>query len=423
MVVKHLLAINRRLKPLNAVINAPVITPDGDVLDRPGYDPKTKLYLDMREKPPTVPKRVDEATAHEALTRLMVPFNEFCVASAQDRGVLLAAVLTAVLRPVLPTAPAIGLDAPVQGTGKTLLALCLGALATGAVPAVYPHTAGRDDEEVRKRLTSILATGTRVIVWDNVLGHFDSAAIAALLTSQTYSDRVLGKSETATLPNKALFLITGNNLSLAGDMPRRVLTCRLDAQMDNPAFRKFDGNPLEYIRQHRQELVCAALTLVRGYQQSEAANNGGAVPGETTASFEEWDALVRQPVAWVAQSFPGRYADAGEALKEAVNNDPETADLGEIHKCLLTLFGTREFTAKEMVAACGPAPFADFADDERRAAADNLRQILEDVLGHRLNPRSVGRYLGYRVGRMVDGQRLVSRSRKKTKHFRLEVPF
>jgi hypothetical protein len=38
---------------------------------------------------------------------------------------------------------------PIQGAGKTLLASCIAALATGQFPEVWPHTAGRDDEEVR----------------------------------------------------------------------------------------------------------------------------------------------------------------------------------------------------------------------------------------------------------------------------------
>ena len=55
---------------------------------------------------------------------------------AVDRGVHLAALLTAAIRPTLPTAPGIGYDAPVQASGKTLLAKCAGALATGALPGL-----------------------------------------------------------------------------------------------------------------------------------------------------------------------------------------------------------------------------------------------------------------------------------------------
>lgn len=65
---------------------------------------------------------------------------------------------------MLPTAPAFAFDAPVQGSGKTLLAKCVGALMEGRVPDVWPHTAGRDDEETRKRLFTMLRSGARALV-------------------------------------------------------------------------------------------------------------------------------------------------------------------------------------------------------------------------------------------------------------------
>lgn len=409
-VINQLLAIKRNLKPLKAVITAPVITVAGDVLVRAGYDEKTQLYLDPPTEPPRVPAAVSEAKALEALDRLMQPFAGFAVASTLDRGVMLAGILTAVQRPILPTAPALGIDAPVQGTGKTYLAQCLGALATGEVPPVYPHTAGRDDEETRKRLLSILAEGSRVIVWDNVLGYFDSASIASLLTSETYRDRMLGKTETAELPNRALFIITGNNLALAGDMPRRVLKCRLDAGMDNPALRKFTSNPLEYILQHRQEMVRDALIFIRGYQQSDAAQSGGAVANESTASFEVWDELVRQPVAWAAKLQPDKYTDPAEALKEAVNNDPEKEVLGQIHKSIIHLMGEHLwFTARELCDEMKRVANVS-GDPQREEAAETLHEILEGMAtSGRVNSHSIGRVLSFRVDRIVDGCRLVKR--------------
>src|SRR5690606_36965804 len=102
---------------------------------------------------------------------------------------------------VLPTSPAFGLDAATQSSGKTLLAQCVGALAEGRDPDIWPHTKGRDDEETRKRLFTALSSGSRVLVWDNILGQFDSAAIASPLTAPVYKDRVLGKSEAPSVPN------------------------------------------------------------------------------------------------------------------------------------------------------------------------------------------------------------------------------
>jgi hypothetical protein len=139
----------------------------------------------------------------------------------------LAAILTAAVRPTLPTSPAFAYDAPVQGSGKTLLARCVGILTEGKNPSVWPHTAGRDDEETRKRLFAVLRSGARSMVWDNITGTFDSAAMASALTSPTFTDRILGVSTSSSVPNRMVMLLTGNNLTLAGDMPRRVSTLTL----------------------------------------------------------------------------------------------------------------------------------------------------------------------------------------------------
>lgn len=408
----------RQLKPLKAVITAPVMTKDMRVISRVGYDARTQLYLDMPQDPLSVPDDVTDDQARAALEFLMQPFNGFMTAGALDKAVLLAAVLTAVQRPVLPTAPAFGLDAPVQGTGKTYLAQCLGALATGETPPVYPHTAGRDDEEVRKRLTTVLASGARVMVWDNILGAFDSVAMASLLTSEVYNDRILGKSEAVSIPSRILMLLTGNNLTLEGDMPRRVLKCRLDAQIDNPAARKFDSNPLEYIAIHRQQLVQAALTLIKGYLQSFDCMMGGAVAGESTASFEDWDYMIRQTVAWVAGALGVTgYADPAQALKDAVATDPEAEALGEVLEGIDAVMGAEWFETKELHRRVVDGAIFDGDHSKCR----ELKDALEDMTGGRpLTVKGLGRILSYRVGRIVEGRKLAIVRNSSRARFRLE---
>jgi len=123
----------------------------------------------------------------------------------------------------------------------------------------------------------------------------DNAAIDSFITSPSYKDRILGESTTQELPNKALFLMTGNNLVLTGDTYRRVLIVRLDAQQEQPFTREFAFNPLDEVINNRQQMVVAALTIVRAYI---TAGRPKAAPGRI-ASFELWDDLVRQPLCWL----------------------------------------------------------------------------------------------------------------------------
>ena len=248
----------RGLRELRAVINAPILRPDGSLLSTPGYDEATGLLL-KAEAWPHVPEAPTRSQAFEELWR---PFHEFPFVTKEDRAVMVASVLTAVVRRILPNAPASSFDAPEAGTGKTLLAKCVLRIC-GAVPTATP--ACREEDELRKRLLAALREGKPGILLDNVRGQFGSAALEAFLTSEHYGDRVLGVSTILTLPTNVMFLISGNNFQPTGDLYRRLLTTRIDAESDAPERRSFKVEPLSYCTDHRQELVAAALTLLRGF--------------------------------------------------------------------------------------------------------------------------------------------------------------
>jgi hypothetical protein len=199
----------RSLRSLNAVITAPTIRPDGSVIDTPGYDTPTGLLYAPAGAAPPVPMNPSAAELHQAINDLFQPFRLFPFVSPLDWSIMAAAMLTAVIRPALPTSPAFAFDAPTQGSGKTLLAKSAAMQASGEIPKVLPHVERRDDEEMRKRLFSALRGSQRVIFLDNVTGVFDSPSLAALLTAARFEDRVLGRSETLALPNRSLVLLFG----------------------------------------------------------------------------------------------------------------------------------------------------------------------------------------------------------------------
>lgn len=385
----------RSLKPLDAVITAPTLRPDGSVLATPGYDVSTRLLFDCDELPDPVPEHPSREQAMQALAYLWQPFEDFPFVSALDRAVNLAAVITAAVRPILPTSPAFGYDAPVQGSGKTLLARCVGVLTEGKDPSVWPHTAGRDDEEVRKRLFTVLRSGARCMVWDNVVGQFDSAALASALTSPNYSDRILGASLASTVPNRAVIVITGNNLTLAGDLPRRVLVSRIDPQTDKPFARSFNLDPLAYCKAHRQRMVAAALVLVRAM-----LTHGCQQPGAgRLASFEDWDAWVRQAVIYANELQPGQFADVMDAVTTAQAADPEQEALQHLMDAWVRAFGIGVVVTTAEVVQRATNTYG----------SNPLRDALEEFTQGHLTTKSVGRLLRYRVGRIVGGRRLEDR--------------
>ena len=387
----------RKLKPLDGVITGPTIRLDSSVLAAPGYDPETRLLFDpLGDDVPDVPISPTLDQARTALDNLLQPFETFPFVDATAKGALLAAILTAAIRSVLPTAPAFAFDAPIQGSGKTLLAACIGAMVEGRAPDVWPHTQGRDDEETRKRLFTALRTGSKTVIWDNVTGTFDSAAMAAFITGDAMVDRILGKSEAVRIPNRALLILTGNNLSLAGDLPRRVIICRIDPETDQPFARQFALDPLQHVLDHRLQILAAACTLIRArftHMQKPA-------PGRL-ASFEAWDDLVRQTVIWADMALrPSEFGDPMDLVREAQAADPEADALFSLLDALRDQFGEREFTAKEVQTAAKTMSFDG-----------PLKMALLDLAGDRAlaSVKSLGRVLKFREGRIVHGLRLTGR--------------
>jgi hypothetical protein len=399
-VMKNVLALRRRrsLRPLSGVITAPTLRLDGTVLQDRGYDPRTKLLLEC----PTQIRKVDEHPtldhAKRAIDALWLPFHEFPFCSSLDRAVHLAAILTASVRAVLPSAPAFAYDAPIQGSGKTLLARCVGVLANGSDPSVYPHISGRDDDEVRKRIFSSLKANAKAMIWDNVVGQFDSVSMAALLTSPTFTDRILGQSQSLTLPNSMMVLLTGNNLAFQGEMPRRVLISRIDPATDRPFGRSFEVVPYDYCLKLRGEMINAALTLIRAAltHQVESPYEG------RLASFERWDAWVRHAVVFANELTPNFFGDPMDAIKINQATDPEQEALSSFLSSFEAVFGDRPISVPELCKQI------DFCSQESKEFA--LKSALEELTGQRyrdLNPKTIGKFLGYRKERIADGRKLI----------------
>lgn len=417
----------RGFPALDAVITAPTLRVDGSLLNEPGFDTGSKLLLAAKTPDlPYIPTAPTQEQAARSLEVLWSPFREFPLVGDVDHGVILAAILTATVRASLPTAPGFGIDAPTAGSGKTLLAQAIGALLLGCkVPALPP--AGNQDDETRKRLFAALRDGTKVLLWDNVRDPMGNASLDAFLTAPTFSDRVLGASETLALPNRALFLTTGNSLRLVGDTCRRLLIARIDPAMEKPYAREFDFCPVETVISRRQELVAAALTLMRAYITAGRQRLGSG----RTASFEAWDDLVRQTVCWVA-TWDQRFADPLRATERAYEEDPDTNHLRSLLHAWYDVFGSASVTVEELVQA-KDHPHRGLDRDailhqlENPALSDSkaaLREALESVAGDfrglqtSVNNRVLGKWIAKHKDRRIDGLRIAqygsanSKSRK-----------
>ena len=234
---------------------------------------------------------------------------------------MLAALLTAFVRPTLPLAPAFSADAPMAATGKTLLWRCLLRLC-GTNSAVIPEC--KNDDEFRKRLLAVLREGRPGFLLDNIRGPFKSSALEAFLTAESFTDRVLGLSKSLTFPTCVMVLISGNNFLPEGDLYRRILTARMDAGTEDPERRSFAADPLEHCRVHRQEMVSAGLTLLRGFISAGKPR----ATDDRLPSFEAWDDLIRQAAIWLGAQGIAEVADPAHCIAEAKKLEPGRLALG-----------------------------------------------------------------------------------------------
>ena len=369
----------RRLPRLEAVVTAPTLRADGSVLDQPGYDEHSGLVYIGEEI--SVPIAPSPEAALEALQRLWEPVRLFPFTGPDDRAVALAAMLTATVRGSLPTAPGFAFDAPSAGSGKTLLAKVIGILATGEDPAIASPAS--DEGEMRKRLFASLLVGAKVILWDNLHEPLGGAAIDAFLTAPSFTDRVLGVSQTATLPNRALFLATGNNLRTQGDTYRRVLLARIDAKSEQPFSREFDFDPAGIAKRDRQRMVADALTIMRAHITAGSPRLGKG----RTASFELWDDLVRQSVVWIAKiaaeaGLEVSFSDPIAVIARQIEEAPDSRKLLALLTGWYSKFGSTPVTVANVIKAMA-------LDDHP------LRDALEDIAGQGsgINPRILGAWI------------------------------
>lgn len=373
---------------LRAIARHPIVTLDGRLITAAGYDAGTGLLLDIGGAWP-IPENPTRADAVAACALLSDLLRYFPWAGPADFAVALSLLVTAVMRPVLPTAPLHGVDAPEAGSGKSLLVDAAAILATGQRAAVLEY--GRNAEEAGKRIDSALLAGDAVLALDNVEAPLEGAALCQTLTATTRAIRVLGQSKNVTVPCSALLTATGNNLTLRGDIVRRCLVCRLDPETDRPELRRFDQDLLAEVHARRCELVAAALTIPLAYIAA-GRPDVGLVP---LGSFEEWSGTVRAALTWAGT------ADACDTIQRARDVDPSRQTLGAVLAEWRGRFGADGSTAAAAV---------DLA--EREAA---LRDVLADVcMRHgKLDARALGNWL--RVRRDTRAGTLVLRSRS-TRH-------
>lgn len=313
------------LRPLDAIVNAPFLRPDGAVCETPGYDAAARALYRPNAPFEPLPRKPSKADAQRAAEALLVPFHQFPYATPTARSAFMAHILTEVGRLAFPTSPMFWYTAPKAGTGKSLLCDMPSLIATGHLPPrrAWPTA----EEELRKQLFASLLSGDRSILFDNVpKGHLiRTVQLCALLTSPTWADRVLGVSRNATLTNRMVIAASGNQVTPSADLARRSLVIRLISPEEDPSRRYFEIEDLPaYVLQHRMELLRYALMVLSAFGHYPRQPREFPPP---LRSFEGWSARVRDAILWLGYPDPTE-TQAEETDSEEENGAPAFTLLG-----------------------------------------------------------------------------------------------
>jgi hypothetical protein len=297
-VVRDLLSLSEwdaGLKPLAGITEIPVLRLDGSILNREGFDSKTGLFYQPARGLviPPIPEKPTRKDIEAAVAVILDILHDFPfvsdAAKANAIGLLLTPIMRTALGP-LATAPLAMVDAPTPGTGKGLLIDIIAIVATGRTAELI--SPDRNDEEWRKTLFALLRDGKTFIVIDNAEKTMISSSLSQTLTAAQVYDRVLGVSEGKSVPNLATWSLTGNNVTVGGDLIRRTYRTRLDAKVARPGLRKGPDektewrypNLREHVTEHRGEILWALLTLGRAWFVAGCPRASSPVLG----SFEGW---------------------------------------------------------------------------------------------------------------------------------------
>lgn len=366
------------LPVLHGLAKQPYLRPDESLMTEPGYDQATGLYGMFDKGRFAIPDTPSRHEAEGALAIINSLLDEFNFEKLSDRSAALSAILTAAIRLSLALAPMYLLRAPQISSGKSYLAALIAAFATASVASGVSFPA--NEEECRKLLLASLMTAPSVVSFDNLTTDLlPFKTLCTVLTDESFTDRILGGSKTATVPTRILFLASGNNVWAIRDMSRRTVTINLDPACEIPAARTFNKEPLSMVRSQREYYVSLALTVIRGWIVA-----GRPITDVTPiSSYTAWSDLCRQPLLWLG------YPDPAESIFASMKQDPDRETLGRLLHAWYACFNTRPKMIREAICRAG----------------NELIEVFMDIAGDydKLNNKRLGKWISRHANRIVDG--------------------
>lgn len=319
--------------------SVPMLGTTGEIVyPETGYDPEFRTWLD------TGAPKIQSMELEEAIRLLDdvlagAEQGGFWWKDNQSRTHALARLLTPFVRGLMnwEKAPVFIIAGNAPGIGKDTFASLVQVVHTGRESIGAP-LGKHNDDELRKRITSMLRAGARQIHFANLKGDIDFPSLeAATDNSGIWEDRELGRTRQLKLRNEAEYSLSSNNATWTPDLERRsrciFLHCRLD-QPDRHRYRHSDL--LSMIRRNRSIVLSALAALVR-YWDEQGRPEGPSV----LTSFPRWGRVVGGILTACGYPDPCLPQKPGP-----VSGDQQTAAMRQFFQIAVEKFGDRSVPKK-----------------------------------------------------------------------------
>jgi hypothetical protein len=264
------------------------------------YDEVSAMILAPLGDEVPVPADLSREAAQRYARELLDVFGDFPI-NYVGRAVILAMLITAVMREALPTAPMFFVDAPLMESGKTKLATTIAWIATGASPVTILWRS--DPVEMEKTICSAILQGASFIILDNADRPVGGATIDSLVTSVRATLRELGGSN-VEVSTQVTIVVTGNTLKFVGDTNSRVIGLRIEPTCKEPGKRTGFKRPFieKWVAEHSAHLHSLVLGITEAFAHHRRPKQTN--PALPACRFNEWTDFVRECVVWLGWPDP-----------------------------------------------------------------------------------------------------------------------
>lgn len=368
------------LPQVEGISSLPSFARDGTLQTANGYDPKRKVYQHATVKFAPIEDHPDDARVQWAARLLDETLCEYCPTDVDgvdplpprlperdpvtglwvanpERGKSSRAVLEAMMfAPLLVDAcgpqPAFAIDKYSNGEGAGAVLAMMGILMTG--DALEPTTLPRDEVELKKLITSVVAVGAPWVAFDNVpLGHVvASESLAASLIDRRWTDRRLQSSDIVTGPLRQQFYFSGLNLQIHRELKRRMLRVKLHSGFMDPSADRPDDwfthtDFRAWLKDNRLRIIEALQILVRAWYA-----RGQIVPADAKG-MDSYTGFARTVQGIQAMYGRTGLLDTWHAwLKQEAGSGEDTLRLDAV-RMLADAFMLAPFTGQEAFEALG----------------------------------------------------------------------